>query len=138
VPPVIIDPQLARRLRDSFTAVLAAGDAFPIRFYERLFAADPALRRLFPEEMFEQRGKLLDMMKWTVANLPNHAQLGASLRELGERHEGYGARPADYAVVADAMVAAMGDVAGRWWSPQADADWRTALSRVTAVMQGNA
>jgi len=86
--------------------------------------------------MAAQRGKLLAMLQWIVANLEHRADLKAGLRELGERHQRYGARPEHYLVVVEVMLAAMAEVAGPAWNEPLAADWRTTLERVAAVMLG--
>jgi hemoglobin-like flavoprotein len=42
-------PESIARLKTSFAAVSASPRALASRFYQELFAAAPALRRLFPE-----------------------------------------------------------------------------------------
>jgi len=133
-----VDRALALRLRASFQVVSTAADAFADLFYERLFDAAPAVRSLFPAEMHQQKKKLLAMLTWVVDNLEKPEELRASVRELGRRHEGYGALAAHYPVVAAAMLGAIGDVSGTGWNPDIEADWRTALERICAIMLGGA
>ena len=130
------DHDLAVRLQTSFGAVAAAGDALADRFYEHLFAAAPFVRPLFPPDMKEQKRKLLTMLAWVVDNLEKGDELKAELRELGRRHEGYGAQPAHDPIVTTALIAAMSDVAGKAWNAEIQADWQTALERVADVMLG--
>src|SRR4051812_12591619 len=79
------DQQLADRLRESSRGMTVTPDAFTGRFYENLFVAAPTMRRLFPSDLKDQRGKLLAMLQWIVANLEHRAELKSHLRELGER-----------------------------------------------------
>jgi len=135
---VTLDRDLATRLRTSFQAIAAHADAFTDSFYNRLFVAAPAVRPLFPADMRAQKQKLLAMLVWVVENLEQSEDLKARLRELGQRHEGYGAKAAQYPVVTKALLAAMSDVAGATWNADTEADWRTALERIADVMLGRA
>ena len=133
---VTTDRELATRLRRSFAAIVPAADAFADTFYARIFAAAPGVREMFPADLREQKTKLLAMLAWIVEHLEQGETLKARLRELGRRHEQYGAQPAHYPVVTDAMIAAMADVAGPTWDNEIAADWRTALERVADIMLG--
>jgi hemoglobin-like flavoprotein len=135
---VTIDRALAQRLRNSFQAITPAADAFADSFYQRIFAAAPQVRALFPLDMQAQKKKLLATLAWIVENLERGDELKATLRELGRRHDAYGAQPAHYPVVATAMIAAMADVAGPAWNSEIEGDWRTALERVADTMLGRA
>ena len=136
LPRISIDRELAARLRNSFAAIVPMADLFAAKFYARLFTVAPAVRPMFPLEMHEQRAKLLAMLQWIVKNLEDRPQLKTGLRELGRRHEHYGARQEHYPVVADVMIATMAEVAGPAWNEQSESDWRTVLERVCAIMLG--
>ena len=130
------DRELATRLRHSFAAIVPAADLFADHFYARIFAAAPAVRALFPPDMREQKAKLLAALAWVVEHLEQGETLKARLREMGRRHEQYGARAAHYPLVTDAMIGAMADVSGPAWTDEIAADWRTALERVSDIMMG--
>jgi hemoglobin-like flavoprotein len=76
------------------------------------------------------------MLQWIVGHLDRRAELKTHLRELGERHARYGARPEHYPIVVEVMLATMAQVAGGAWNEDLAGDWRTALERVAAVMLG--
>ncbi len=133
---VTTDRELATRLRTSFQAIVPAAESFADNFYDRVFAAVPAVRAMFPAELTEQKKKLVATLAWVVENLEKGEELKARLRELGRRHEQYGAQPAHYPLVADAMISAMADVAGAAWNHDIAGDWRTALERVADIMLG--
>jgi hemoglobin-like flavoprotein len=61
-----------------------------------------------------------------------------TLRELGARHAGYGARPEHYAVVGDTLIAAMAEVAGDAWRDEYARAWGDALGVVADVMLSGA
>lgn len=133
---VTLDRELATRMRASFQVIAGAADTFTDRFYDRLFAAAPQVRSLFPTDMRAQKKKLIGTLSWVIDNLEHGDALKTALRDLGRRHDGYGAQPQDYPVVADAMLAAMAEVCGSNWSQEIEADWRTALERMSDTMLG--
>ena len=132
-----IDRELTQRLRASFQTVAAAADEFTDRFYDRLFAAAPPLRGMFPPDMQAQKQKLFATLTSIVQNLEAGDALKAKLRELGQRHQGYGAQAAHYPIVANAMVGAMADVSGPIWNRDVESDWRTAIERIASLMLGH-
>jgi len=86
--------------------------------------------------MQAQKQKLFATLASIVENLEAGAELKNKLRELGQRHDGYGAQATHYPIVANAMLAAMADVAGPAWNRDIEADWRTAIERMAALMLG--
>ena len=76
----------------------------PALFYARLFEIAPELRGMFPEDMAEQGQKLMAMLSAVVAGLRAPERLMPAVRELGERHAGYGVAPEHYAPVGAALI----------------------------------
>lgn len=138
VDSVPLDLKLIGRLESSFERVSAAGDAFPKRFYETLFAAHPEVRRLFPADLALQRQKLLDMLRWVVGTLRDPAAVRTQLAELGARHVTYGARAEHYPAIVRALVEAMAQISGPQWSEDLRADWTSAFELVSDIMLGGA
>src|SRR5688572_4152863 len=115
---VTTDQELATRLRRSFAAIVPAANAFADNFYERFFAAAPAVRPMFPPDLREQKAKLLAALAWVLEHLEQGETLKAHLRTMGQGHEQYGVQPAHYPAVTDAMIGAMADVAGPAWTDE--------------------
>jgi hemoglobin-like flavoprotein len=61
-------------------------------FYRRLFDIDPSLRVLFPEDMRDQKRKLMQIIDVAVNGLNRLDEIAPSLRALGARHTGYGVK----------------------------------------------
>jgi hemoglobin-like flavoprotein len=131
---VPVDRELIARLRASFARLAPRADELTTLFYGRLFAAHPALRPLFPEDMAAQRTKLAQTLAFVVASLEDSAALRAATDRLGRAHVGYGARAEHYPIVAETLVGAMAATAGKDWTEGMDRDWRTALERLAAAM----
>lgn len=91
-------------IRTSFAGVLHKRAEMGRLFYERLFTIAPELRPLFRGDMDAQARKLMDTLAVAVSALRDPVALGATLRDLGQRHRGYGVEPAHYAKVGEALI----------------------------------
>jgi hemoglobin-like flavoprotein len=126
------------RVQASHDQVAQDARALSSRFYEELFHAAPALRSLFPQDLTSLQGHFEAALALVVRNLHDLGALEQSLRDLGAQHVGWGARPADYLVARDALVAAIRSRATEWSEPL-EADWRRAITAlVVPMLQGAA
>jgi|SRR5689334_10267567 hemoglobin-like flavoprotein len=118
----------------NWRAVLPVGDTFAELFYGRLFALDPALRRLFREDPVEQGRNLTAMLSVAVANLAKPERISVALGQLGKRHAAYGVKPGHFALVEDALLFALEHALIDVFTPQAKAAWQAAYTLVTGMM----
>jgi nitric oxide dioxygenase len=120
----------------TFAAATAGdrGDQLTRRFYERLFEQAPDVRPLFPAELAEQRGKLLDELTAIVDALTHLDELLARTGPLGARHVAYGAQPHHYDLVGRALLGALADVLGDAWDDPARAAWTRGYDLVAEAM----
>jgi hemoglobin-like flavoprotein len=122
-------------LETSFDLVAPRGEELVELFYVRLFAAAPAVVPLFAgTDMSKQRSKLLVTLVLLRKSLGNLDAITPTLRELGRKHVGYGARPEHYPIVASVLIAAMAEVAGDAWTSEYEQAWGEALSVVAGAM----
>jgi hemoglobin-like flavoprotein len=121
-------------LETSFDLVAPRGDELMDEFYARLFAAAPAVRPLFPQDMQRQKTMLLGALVLLRKSLRNLDAIVPKLRELGARHIAYGAQPEHYPVVGTVLIASMAAVAGDAWKPEHEAAWGGAFEIVAATM----
>lgn len=129
-----MDDATIQRLEDSFNLVAPRAEQLVDRFYERLFSEHPEVRPMFPDDMKEQKQKLLASLKLVVANLRDTGALVPPLQDMGQRHVKYGAEPAHYRVVRDTLLISMAGVAGQAWNDQLSRDWAGAIDLVARVM----
>ncbi len=128
-----MDPDLLRR---SFRDLAPRLDEVAERFYALLFERRPDVRPLFARTSPEvQREKLVASLALCVGLLGRDEDLDAMLGELGHAHVGYGTLPEHYPPVVDALVDALGEVAGEAWSPALETTWRAVLEEVSTRMQ---
>lgn len=132
--PAPLDLGLVRRLEASFRGLAGQADLLAERFYERLFRRAPAVRTMFPENMTEQRKKLVETLAFVVQHLRSPDEVLPRLRSLGTAHVKYGARPEHYPIVCEELVAAMGEMGGASWDAEIERDWKNALHLVSAAM----
>jgi hemoglobin-like flavoprotein len=126
-------PDAISRIRASYVDVAARPRHFASRFYEELFAAAPHLRPLFPDDLLSLQGHFEAAMGLVVRNLDEMRALRASLQELGAQHVHWGARPEDYVVAREALVAAIRSLAPAW-DDTLEQDWRAAITAIIVPM----
>ncbi len=125
-------PAQIQLLRRSFALLLPKADATAGLFYEHLFAADPALRALFPADLQAQRTKLMQMIGGAVGLVDKPHVLLPMVRQLGGRHAVYGVMPAHYGAVGAALLKTLAQRLG----PAFDDDTRTAWEMLYALIAG--
>lgn len=113
---------------------LARRPQVPVMFYDRLFEIAPRVRPMFPNDLSEQGTKLMSMLGAVVAQLHDHATLLPIVHDLGRRHAGYGARPADYDDVGAALLWTFARNLDGRFTPEAEAAWRRAYAALAAAM----
>ena len=129
------DPALVSAVQGSFTPVMARADEVGRVFYETLFAADPSLRAMFPDDMARQRESLVDTLNVMVCALDHLESVLPIARDLAVRHVGYGVRPAHYALVGRALIQTLETVLGpHAFDAYTRTAWRRTYGALAAVM----
>lgn len=121
-------------IRTTFAMAASDPQATAARFYNNLFKRDPSLRALFHGDMANQGGKLMSMLGLIVSHLERFDQLLPTVRQLGQRHAGYGVKAAHYATVGEALIDALRQQAGPAWNPEANAAWQKAYQLLSDNM----
>ncbi len=121
-------------IRSQFGQIGRNADAFAARFYDKLFALDPALRPLFPADLTAQRGKLVQALAHVVLSLHDLDAVIGDVRALGERHAGYGATAVHYDTVGVALLQTLADTLGPSFDDSAQAAWALAYGVLADAM----
>jgi hemoglobin-like flavoprotein len=121
-------------LETSFDLIADRGDELMDTFYSRLFAAAPAVRPLFPQDMQKQKTMLLAALVLLRKSLRNLDAIVPTLRKLGARHVAYGAQPEHYPLVGATLIASMAATAQESWRPEYEAAWSAAFDVVASTM----
>lgn len=103
-------------------------------FYDKLFKVAPSVKPLFPEDLTEQKKKLIDSISIVVNNLNKVDDVKETLMALGERHRNYGAVAAHYPVVANVLIATLQEGMGARFTKEAKTAWQKALNIINSVM----
>jgi len=126
-------PNQIELVQSSFAKVEPISDQAAAIFYARLFELAPDVRALFKGDMTEQGRKLMNMLGSVTRQLGNLDTLAVAQR-LAERHVGYGAEPAHYAVVGAALIDTLDKGLGAEFTPDVRAAWETAYGTLSGVM----
>jgi hemoglobin-like flavoprotein len=128
-------PQQITLIQESWRKVLPISDTAAELFYNRLFVLDPSLKPLFKGDMKMQGRKLMSMLGMAVSGLSSFDRLAPAVKELGRRHDGYGAQPAHYKTVADALLWTLKQGLGDAFTEETELAWATAYGKIAALMQ---
>lgn len=127
-------PDQITRVQDSFKKVAPIADAAADLFYDRLFEIAPEYRPLFPENMRDQKKKLMAMLGTVVTNLHRTEVILPAAKKLGRDHAGYGVTAAHYAPVGAALLWTLGKGLGDAFTPEVEEAWAAAYSLLSGVM----
>ena len=133
--PTATDIALVRRTFDLVVPI--AGVAADL-FYERLFYMAPSLRGMFPEDMRDQKRKLMIMIATAVNGLTNLDALAPHLMALGARHAGYGVKDHHYKVVGEALIWTLQRGLADAFTPDVERAWVRVYLLLAATMQAGA
>ena len=97
-------PQQIALVQTSFAKVVPIAGTAADLFYGRLFEIAPDVRRMFPQDLAEQKKKLMAMLGTVVAGLARLDTLLPAICALGERHAGYGVKVEHFTPVGAALL----------------------------------
>lgn len=103
-------------------------------FYGKLFEIDPAVKELFPEEMSEQKKKLMQTLAFCVNGLSDLGSIVADVQALGKRHNDYKVEPAHYESVGAALLWTLGQGLGEEFTPELEAAWTKVYGVLSSTM----
>ncbi len=122
-------------IEETFQMLAPRAEEIARRFYAELFQRYPEVEPLFADtDMDEQRRKLVAALTTVVNSLRRPRELQKVLRELGARHEQYGAEPGHYGAVAETLLDVMKEFAGPAWTQEVHDNWSAALNMVAETM----
>jgi len=122
-------------VQDSFAGLAPVLEDATALFYGRLFELDPAVRRMFPEDMTMQRRKLAQMLTAAVKGLDRLEQLVPVVQDLGRRHAGYGVTERHYDTVGAALLWTLEKGLGRTFTPELKDAWTDVYGLLATVMK---
>lgn len=130
-----MNPTQIQLVQDSFELVKPIAGVAAELFYNRLFELDPALRALFKGDLNDQKVKLMATLAFAVAGLKQPNQVLGAVRQLGQRHAGYGVRPEHYQTVGAALLWTLEQGLGAHYTPAVAEAWTALFALVAGTMQ---
>lgn len=128
-------PEKIALVQDSFKSVAPIAETAADIFYDRLFELDPKLRTLFPEQMGDQKKKLMQMLATAVNGLNNLEAIVPAVQELGRRHVAYGITDEMYDTVGAALLYTLEKGLGDAWTPEVAEAWTETYTLVATTMK---
>jgi nitric oxide dioxygenase len=129
-----MNPAQIKLVQDSFAKVAPISDQAAAIFYDRLFEVAPAVRLMFPDDLREQRKKLMATLAVVVNGLSNLETVLPAASALAKRHVSYGAKPVHYPVVGGALLWTLEKGLGEAWTADVAAAWTAAYGTLSGYM----
>ena len=127
-------PNQIELVQTSFSKVAPIAATAADLFYGRLFEIAPQVRDMFPENLSEQKKKLMAMLGAAVAGLSTLDTLMPAVRALGRSHAGYGVTARHYAPVGSALLWTLEQGLGADFTPDVKDAWATAYIMLSTTM----
>ena len=127
-------PDQIKLVQQSFAKVAPISEQAAVLFYDRLFEVAPSVRAMFPDDMTEQRRKLMATLAAVVNGLGNLNSILPAASALAKRHVSYGAKAEHYPVVGAALLWTLEKGLGDGWTPQIAQAWTTAYGTLSGYM----
>lgn len=133
--PTPITPEQIVLVKATWAKVVPIADTAARLFYDRLFETSPRLAPLFDGvDPVAQRQKLVKAINMVVMSLERIDTLIPAIRDMGQRHVGYGAEAAHYNQVGAALLWTLATGLGDAWSDEALTAWTNAYQLLASVM----
>ena len=121
-------------VQESFKAVAQNSEVAADLFYQRLFDISPELRSLFPEDLRDQKKKLVGALNLMVESLGDAERLVPILEDMGRKHKGYGVVDDHFVPVSDALVWMLEESLGADFTEEVRHAWTALYSAVASIM----
>ena len=121
-------------VQETWKMVVPIADTAADVFYGELFSIAPEFKPLFPDDMAEQKAKLLKTLGIAVSSLNDLETLVPILQELGKRHIDYKVEEAHYPIVGQALLATLAKGLGDAFTEEVKAAWTNTYTVIAQVM----
>jgi hemoglobin-like flavoprotein len=127
-------PETIALVQESFAKVAPISDQAAILFYDRLFEIAPPVRAMFPDDLTEQRRKLMATLGVVVTGLSKIETVLPAASALAKRHVGYGVKSDHYPVVGAALLWTLEKGLGAAWTLDVADAWTSAYGTLSGYM----
>jgi len=128
-------PEQIDLVQSTFKKVAPIAETAADIFYTRLFETAPDVRGLFPDDMTDQKKKLMQMIGVAVNGLRDLDAIVPAVQDLGARHQAYNVKEEHYDVVGAALLYTLGAGLGEDFTPEAEAAWAETYGLLAGVMK---
>jgi nitric oxide dioxygenase len=131
-----LSPHTVAVVKATAPALVKHGVAITLRMYELLFV-DPEIKALFDQAAQasgEQPRRLAAAIVAFAHNVDNLPALAAAVERIARRHVDTRVRPEHYPIVAEALLAAIGDVLGEAATDEVIGAWTEAYLFLADVL----
>jgi hemoglobin-like flavoprotein len=129
-----MNAQQIKLVQMSFAKVAPIAATAADLFYSRLFEIAPEVRPMFPEDLTEQKKKLMSMLGTVVSGLSRLEMMVPAIQMLGRRHAEYGVTAAHYAPVGAALIWTLEQGLGEEFTPKVRDAWTAAFTTLATTM----
>ncbi|MBS0548516.1 MAG: hemin receptor [Proteobacteria bacterium] len=127
-------PHQITLVQTSFAQVAPIAATAAEMFYGRLFEIAPPVRKMFPDDLSEQKKKLMAMLGTVVSGLTRLETLMPAVEALGRHHAGYGVTADQFAPVGAALLWTLEQGLGEGFTPEVKDAWATAYGVLAQMM----
>ena len=122
-------------VQDSFKKVVPIAGVAADIFYDRVFELAPSVRPMFPDDLRDQKKKLMQMLGTAVTNLHQVDRIAAAIQDMGRRHVGYGVEPAHYDIIGQALLDTLARGLGDDFTPEVRQAWAETYDLIATTMK---
>jgi len=132
-----LTPEQLVLVQSSWEKVVPIAGGAADLFYNKLFELDPELRPLFPDELADQKKKLMEMIAYAVEGLTNLEELVPAVQDLGRKHATYfKITPPMYDTVGAALLDTLEKGLGDGWDEAHKEAWTLVYGVLSQTMIG--
>lgn len=134
-PPAPLGPDQISLIETSFTRALRGKAELADRVYNRFFALEPGVRRLFPADLSQQRAKITRALSFTVRAMSSDQELARIADGLARSHQKFHLRPGQLEHMAEAILGALQDTLDEDFDPATHRSWQAAFNRFLPMIK---
>lgn len=131
-------PRQIQLVQETWAMVVPIVNTAADLFYGNLFEMDPSLRAIFPQDMAQQKKKLMAMLGTAVNGLKNLETIIPAVQASGARHVDYKVTAPMYDTVGAALLKTLEQGLGDAWNDEVKEAWTVTYTTLASVMIGAA
>lgn len=131
----MVTPLEVELVQSSWKKLEPISDTAADLFYGKLFELDESLKVLFPDDMSEQKKKLMQTLAVCVHGLNDLGEIVPAVQALGKRHADYKVKDEHYATVGAALLWTLEQGLQDDFTPETKSAWTNVYGVLSSTMQ---